>query len=275
MKHSIGVQIVYTRDMDLEAEIRKAMDMELESCQLCIWDEKIYTDEYVNRVNEAVARTGFRISSVWAGWDGPCEWNFTYGPVTIGLVPAAYRESRLRSLKKAADFALAIGVDRIVTHVGFIPEDPNHPDFMGTVGALRNLCKYLKPRNQYFLFETGQETPLALLRTIETIGYDNLGINYDTANLVLYGKANSVDAVEMLGKYIMETHIKDGFYPTDTLHHGKQATVGEGQAQVEEVVKRLDTLGYTGTYTIEREISGEQQIRDILATRDLLRIWMD
>ena len=274
MKHSIGVQIVYTKEIDPEREFRRAMDMELESCQLCIWDEGIYTDEYVKKINDAVEKTGFRISSVWAGWDGPCEWNFTYGPATVGLVPAAYRESRLNALKKAADFARLIGVDRIVTHVGFIPEDPSHPDFVGTVGALRNLCKYLKPREQYFLFETGQETPVTLLRTIEAIGYDNVGINFDTANLILYGKANSLDALELLGRYVMETHIKDGFYPTDTLHHGKQAAVGEGQANLGAVVKRLDELGYTGTYTIEREISGEQQIKDILSARDLLRDWM-
>lgn len=274
MKHSIGVQIVYTKETDPEREFRRAMDMGLDSCQLCIWDEGIYTDEYIQKINDAVEKTGFRISSVWAGWDGPCEWNFTYGPATVGLVPAAYRESRLNALKKAADFARLIGVDRIVTHVGFIPEDPSHPDFVGTVGALRNLCKYLKPRGQYFLFETGQETPVTLLRTIESIGYDNVGINFDTANLILYGKANSLDALELLGRYVMETHIKDGFYPTDTLHHGKQAAVGEGQANLGAVVKRLDALGYTGTYTIEREISGEQQIKDILSARDLLRDWM-
>ncbi len=274
MKHEIGVQIVYTVETDLKKEFQKMKDMELESCQLCVWNEAIYTEGYIRAVREAVAEVGIRISSVWAGWDGPCEWNFTYGPATVGLVPASYRESRLRALKKAADFALAIGVDRIVTHVGFIPEDPSHPDFVGTVGALRNLCKYLKPRGQYFLFETGQETPLTLLRTIEAIGYDNLGINFDTANLILYGKANSLDALELLGKYVMETHIKDGFYPTDTLHHGRQAAVGEGQVNLPCVVKKLDALGYTGTYTIEREITGEQQIRDILSARDLLREWM-
>ena len=121
MKNAIGVQISYRRDTDIEKELRKAMDMELESCQLCIWDESIYCDEHADTVNAAVAATGFKITSVWAGWDGPCEWNFTYGPSTIGLVPPAYRESRIRAIKKAADFAAKINVDKIVTHVGFIP----------------------------------------------------------------------------------------------------------------------------------------------------------
>jgi len=274
MKNKIGVQLVYRTTTDLNVEFQKMIDMELASCQLCIWDESIYCDEYAAKVNEAVARYGIRISSVWAGWDGPCEWNFLYGPTTIGLVPAAYRESRLITLKKAAAFASKIGVDRIVTHVGFIPEDPNHPDFVGTVGALRNLCRDIKEQGLYFLFETGQETPLTLLRTIQAIEYDNVGINFDTANLMLYGKANPLDALSIIGSYVMETHIKDGFYPTDVNYTGRQVAVGEGEANLEAVVKKLIAIGYEGDFTIEREISGEQQIKDILSARDLLRTWM-
>ena len=207
MNNSIGVQIVYRTTTDLDKEIKKAKDMELESCQLCIWDESIYTEEYAARINEAVAKNDFKITSIWAGWDGPKEWNFTYGPSTVGLVPAAYRYSRAKALKKASDFAQKINVDRIVTHVGFIPENPDNEDFAGTVGVLRDVCKYLKDRGQYFLFETGQETPITMLRTIQAIGLDNVGINFDTANLLLYGKANSLDALDVFGKYVLETHI--------------------------------------------------------------------
>lgn len=271
MNNSIGVQIVYRTTTDLDKEIKKAKDMELESCQLCIWDESIYTEEYAARINEAVAKNDFKITSIWAGWDGPKEWNFTYGPSTVGLVPAAYRYSRAKALKKASDFAQKINVDRIVTHVGFIPENPDNEDFAGTVGVLRDVCKYLKDRGQYFLFETGQETPITMLRTIQAIGLDNVGINFDTANLLLYGKANSLDALDVFGKYVMETHIKDGFYPTDGMALGKQCAVGEGKANIPAIVKRLDELGYSGTFTIEREISGEQQIKDIIQARDLLR----
>ncbi len=274
MNNSIGVQLAYKATTDLDKEFQKAIDMELESCQLCIWDESMYSDESAARVNKAVKDHRFKITSVWAGWGGPCEWNFTYGPSTIGLVPAAYRDSRLQTLKKAADFAEKIGVDRIVTHVGFIPENPDDPDFAGTVGALRNLCKYLKAKNQYFLFETGQETPITMLRTIQAIGYENVGINFDTANLLLYGKANALDALDVFGKYVMETHIKDGFYPTDGMSLGKQAPVGEGRANIPAIVKKLSELGYKGALTIEREISGEQQIKDIIMARDLLRQWM-
>ena len=274
MNNPIGVQVVYRPDMDLNQEFKKILDMDLTSCQLCIWDEALYSDEYVDRVKEALAKYPVTISTVWAGWDGPCEWNFMYGPSTIGLVPAAYREARVKTLKKASDFAGKIGVNKIVTHVGFIPENPDHPDFAGTVGALRDICRYLKAKNQYFLFETGQETPVTMLRTIQAIGLDNLGINFDTANLILYGKANPVDALDVFGKYVMDTHIKDGFYPTDGMELGRECAVGQGKANIATIVKKLGELGYTGPMTIEREISGEQQIKDIILARDLLRTWM-
>ena len=271
MQNEIGVRITYTKETDLVDRFEKAQALEMASCQLVIWDEALFSTESAAKINEAIEKTGFKISALWAGWAGPCEWNFSYGPSTIGLVPAAYRESRLNTLKKASDFAEMIGVNKVVTHVGFIPENPDHPDFIGTVGALRNLCRYMNTKGQYFLFETGQETPITMLRTIEAIGYPNVGVNFDTANLILYGKANAVDALDVIGKYVMETHIKDGLYPTEGMSLGKEVVAGEGKANIPGVVAKLTELGYSGTYTIEREISGEKQIADIVKARDLLR----
>ena len=274
MNNEIGVLINYKTDTNVEAEFQKALDIGITSCQLCVWDDAIYTDAYAKAVSAALKKTGFKITALWAGWPGPREWNFTYGPATIGLVPAAYRDERLKVLKKAADFAEQIGTDKIVTHVGFIPENPDHPDFAGTVGALRDLCKYLKKKGQYFLFETGQETPVTMLRTIQAIGMENVGINFDTANLILYGKANTLDALDVFGKYVMQTHIKDGLYPTDGMSLGEQLPLGEGRANVPAVLKKLNGLGYQNALTIEREIKGEQQIKDIIKAKELLAQWM-
>ena len=274
MNNKIGVQVNFSKGVDLVAAFKTAVDMGIPSCQICIWDESMFTEEYAKAVNEAVAATGIEITTVWAGWDGPCEWNFTDGPATIGLVPPAYRYSRLCALKKASDFAEMIGVKKVVTHVGFIPENPDDPNFTGTVAALRDLCRFMSTREQYFLFETGQETPVTMLRTIQAIGMDNVGINFDTANLILYGKANTLDALDIFGQYVMETHIKDGLYPTDGMQLGAETPAGQGKANLPAVIKKLGELGYTGTLTIEREITGDQQKKDIAMARDLLRKWM-
>ena len=100
---------------------------------------------------------------------------------------------------------------------------------------------------------------------------DNVGINMDTANLILYGKGNSADAISVFGKYVMDTHIKDGFYPTNGRQLGKEIKVGDGVANIPEVIKRLCAVGYEGNYIIEREIVGEQQTQDVLETFEFLK----
>lgn len=272
MSNRIGAMVGYDTDVDILEKFRKNQELGINSCQICIWNVDIFkSDEHAEKIKAAIAETGINVSSLWAGWTGPCEWNFTAGPDTIGLVPVAYRFTRLNELKSASDFAEKIGVNQVVTHVGFIPENPSATEFNGTVAALRNLCGYMKKKGQHFLFETGQETPITLLRTIEAIGTGNLGVNLDTANPILYGKANPVDALDVFGKYVMDTHIKDGFYPTNGMYLGHEARAGDGKANIPEVVRKLIVeYGYEGPFTIEREISGEQQTADIIHAKKLL-----
>lgn len=269
-KHPIGIFISCQKNTNLEEEIQKAVDMGMDCCQLSIWDNSLCVDEeFAAYVKRCFDRPDFYISALWAGWTRPCEWNFTAGPATIGLVPPAYRFQRLQELMNASDFAEKIGVQDVITHVGFIPENPDDPNFNGVVSALRHLCKYMQRKGQYFLFETGQETPVTMLRTIEAIGTDNLGINFDTANLILYGKANSVDALDVFGKYVRNTHIKDGFYPTDGMELGKMVPIGQGKANIPAVVRRLEELGYEGPLVIESEIKGDR-VADITNAKELL-----
>ena len=272
MSNRIGTMVGYNTDVDILEMFRKNQELGINSCQICIWNVDIFkSDEHAEKIKAAIAKTGMNVSSLWAGWTGPCEWNFTAGPDTIGLVPVAYRFTRLNELKSASDFAEKIGVTQVVTHVGFIPENPSATEFNGTVAALRNLCGYMKQKGQYFLFETGQETPITLLRTIEAIGTGNIGVNLDTANPILYGKANPVDALDVFGKYVMDTHIKDGFYPTNGMYLGHEARAGDGKANIPEVVRKLIVeYNYEGPFTIEREISGEQQTADIIHAKKLL-----
>lgn len=268
---NIGVMIgKRSDDFCMLTELKKVKDLGLQHCQLSIWNPDYYTDEFAAEINAAVKETGIGISTLWCGYSGPREWNFTNGPMTLGLVPQAYRGIREAELLKGSEFATKIGVDMIATHVGFLPENYYDPDFRGTVATLRNICKTMKERGQWFLFETGQETPVTVLRAIEEIGLDNVGINFDTANLILYGKGNAADAVLVFGKYIKDTHIKDGFYPTDGKNLGKECPAGEGLANFPLVLKRLKECGYTGPFTIEREIKGDQQIEDIVKARDML-----
>ena len=121
--------------------------------------------------------------------------------------------------------------------------------------------------NEVINFETGQETPTTLMRLFQDVGADNLGVNLDPANLIMYGRGNPVDAIDIYGDKIRGVHVKDGDYPKDDYHNlGKERVVGEGSVNYPVYLPKLLKSGYKGDLYIEREISGEQQLVDITKT---------
>jgi sugar phosphate isomerase/epimerase len=246
----------------------------LHVCQLASWDVTQATRAIAAAVQQESSRTGVRICAVWAGVPGPAEWNFTRGPVTLGLVPPEYRAERVAALKKWADFAQWIKAPAMITHCGFIPENLTDALYPDVVAAIREVADYCRSRGLEFWFETGQETPVVLLRTIQRVGAGNLGINLDPANLVLYGKGNPIDALDVIGPYVRNIHVKDGCYPTDGESLGREVPVGQGKVRFPEFLARLRQIGFDGELIIEREIGGEQQIRDIRQTVTDLQTWL-
>ncbi len=242
----------------------------LSACQLVNWDMSLWDVDRAAAVRQEAESKGITISALWAGVPGPDVWDFIQGPEVLGLVPPKYRAERIASLKEAGNFARALGVPAAITHLGFIPENPTDPAFGDLVAAVREVAEFYKTIGIEFWFETGQETPVAMLRTIEAVGTGNLGLNLDPANLILYGKANPIDALGVFGKYVRNVHAKDGFYPTDPMQLGEEVVVGEGAVRFPEFVRELHALGYDGEIIIEREIEGEEQKRDIARTVDYL-----
>ena len=111
--------------------------------------------------------------------------------------------------------------------------------------------------------ETGQETPTTMSRAILDVNQPNLGVGLDTANLILYGKANPVDAVDIIGAHVRSVHAKDGMWPTDPMKLGKEVLIGTGRVDILQVFSKLQKLGYQGAITIQRETSGPQQMEDV------------
>jgi len=193
----------------------------------------------------------------------PLKWNFLEGPSTIGVVPRAYRAARIDALKQTSDFAKLLGIQQIQTHCGFIPENPKDELYEETVQAIRELTLHCAGNGQSFLMETGQETPTTMLRVIRDINHPALGVGLDTANLILYGKANPVDAVKILGPYVRAMHAKDGRWPTDPSALGQEVVIGKGEVDFAKVFRGLKAAGYKGAVSIERETSGPQQVEDV------------
>jgi sugar phosphate isomerase/epimerase len=243
----------------------------LKVCQVVNWNADLWTDEAADRLREESRTSGVRITSLWTGYPGKSVWNYVDGPTTLGLIPKEWRAARVAALKRGGEFAQRAGLPATITHLGFIPENPKDPTFLEIVATVRDIAEFLGERGLEFWFETGQETPVTLLRLIEDVGTGNLGINLDPANLILYGKGNPVDALDVLGPYVRNIHAKDGLYPTDPNELGREVKVGQGRVRFPEFVARLREIGYTAEFIIEREITGEQQRRDIAETVEYLR----
>lgn len=266
----IGTLINLRSIPELEQSFVTLKDFGLDHCQLASWDPTKWTNENAAAIKELTEKYGVTISAFWCGLAGPAYWNFYEGQLTLGLVPPEYRQMRIQNLCDGADFAKQFGVTDIVTHMGFIPENPYDPNFAPLCVAVRTVARYLKKNDQYLLFETGQETPVTMLRCFEQVKMDNLGINLDTANLILYGKANPVDALDVFGKYVRNLHAKDGVYPHNGSELGEETRLGDGKVDFKALFVKLKELGYDSHVTIEREISGEKQIEDIRYAKEYL-----
>jgi sugar phosphate isomerase/epimerase len=143
------------------------------------------------------------------------------------------------------------------SHFGFIPEEPTSELYTSFIATMRELCQYAKDRGVMIYCETGQETPTTLIRAIHDIGTGNIFVNCDTANLILYGKANPVDAIYQFGDLLKELHAKDGHYPTDPYYLGREVKIPEGKVNFPAVVKALKDIGFKGVMTIECELGGD------------------
>lgn len=271
----IGVLIELFRNTDINERFSELRSMGMDSCQLVCWDREILNDDNVaEAVNRAADQLGVHITAFWCGWEGRKVWDFYEGQLTLGLIPADCRAERMKMLIEGSGFAKKIHVTDLVTHVGYMPENPYDPKYGEVLTACKTIVEKCRENGQNFLFETGQETPVTLKRAIQDIekalGKGNVGINLDPANLIMYGKANPVDALDVFGEYVWGIHGKDGMYPTDGYYLGKEVPLGQGKVNYPMFIAKLKEIGYDGDITIEREISGEEQKKDIIMAKEVL-----
>lgn len=249
-------------------------DLGFNVCHLSAYNPGALTDEIREHFRKEMKRLDMEVTGFWAGWPGHVVWDFLGGPITTGLVPPHLRDERTTITKYASDFAASLGIKMVMTHIGFVPEDCNDPAYKSLVPVVRDIALHCQSNGQEFCFETGQETPVTLCRLIEDVGMDNVGVNFDAANLIVYGKANPVDAVDILAPYIRQVHIKDGCYPTDTKKLGKEMQLGDGQVDHPALLKKLVAAGFHGPWIIETEFTGETRNESILKAKSQLEHWL-
>lgn len=223
----------------------------------------------VAQIEAACAANDIEITAVFCGFEGEAYDDIPTVRETVGLVPEATRAERVAKTGVIAEFARKLGVKRVAAHIGFVAHDD--PSYGAVVAAVQGICDELAPHGQRYALETGQETAAELVQFLSDVARPNLFVNFDPANMILYGNDQPIPATEALFSYIDDVHCKDGTWPTQPDQLGHETPLGAGDVDVPAWVGTLLRLGYRGTFTIEREISGEQQREDIARAVTLLK----
>ncbi len=223
---------------------------------------------------DALFAVGFTVYTVFAAFEGESYADIPAVQGTVGFIPAATREVREQRMYRVADFAAQIGVTGVATHIGFVPEDVGDPDYIAVRELVRRVCDYAATLGQTFALETGQEPAAVLLDFIHDVNRDNLGINFDPANMVLYGTGDPIEALGVLAAHVLSIHCKDGNWPPRDQPGslGHEVQLGQGAVGIEKFLHQLRHIGYQGPLAIEREASDPaERLRDIKAAIRLLK----
>jgi sugar phosphate isomerase/epimerase len=222
----------------------------------------------------ALEREGFTLVTVFAAYEGESYADIATVARTVGFVPGDTRERRERRTIELSDFAAAVGVGSIACHIGCVPEDANDADYVAVRDMVRRICDHAAANRQTFALETGQERAEVLLEFFRDVDRANLRINFDPANMILYGTGDPIEALRVLAPHVASVHCKDGDWPPRDAPGalGTERPLGEGSVGVDRFVQTLREIGFRGPLNIEREAENqEQRLRDIRRAVELLR----
>lgn len=264
----VGVLIQLTDRF--EEDLGQMTALGFSSGQLACENMELYTGKMQKRILRATETNGFHITAFYCGWSGYHTYAYPEMYTTLGLVPSYLRDRRVQDIKKGAEFAEGLGIKCVLSHIGYIPDNPYDLQYLEIKDCLCGLVGDLSRRGQTFLFETGEMLPLTLVQLIKVLGDEGVGVNFDPANFLTNGRANPADALTMLIPYVQGFHAKDGMYPQSGSPKGPEVPLGEGQSDFTALLRILREHGYAGELTIENEMDGPERIESLRRGRAFL-----
>ena len=247
-------------DAGLGLKLDVARELGLPTIQIHAPNRETRSPDNATALVEKLAGFGITATAMFGGFEGESYADIPTVVRTVGLVPAETRAARLAEMKEISDFAKLMGIEVVALHLGFVPEDASDPGYADIVEMTRGLCDYVAGNSQRLHLETGQETADGLLQFIKDVERDNLKINFDPANMILYGAGEPIEALKKLGTHVSSVHCKDAKWAANPGQEwGEEVPLGEGDVGMEAYLRTLDEIGYSGPLTVEREIPEEPE----------------
>ncbi|MBO7745620.1 sugar phosphate isomerase/epimerase [Paenibacillus sp. MWE-103] len=279
LSNKIGV-IVDSFNVGVREGLRKAKDVGAEGVQIYAVSGEMdpaRLDQAARReLRGFIADLGLEISALCGDLGGH------------GFQDAAANPLKVEKSKRILDLAVELGTPIVTTHIGIVPDDERGAIYAAMQSACEELGQYAKSMNAYFAIETGPEPAAHLKRFLDTLSTNGVSVNFDPANMVMVTGDDPVQGVVTLKDYIVHTHVKDGrrlravdprevygFLGYEGMSHEQIAAMasggpdfaelplGEGDVDFGAYFKALQSIGYGGYLTIEREVGDnpEQDIR--------------
>lgn len=224
-----------------------------------------------NKVIDTVKASGLRVSATCVAFAGEDYTTIADIARTGGYLPDDVFEQRLAKTAAVAAITVKLGTDLLSMHVGFVPEDRKDARYAVMVERIRKVADALGQHGIKLVMETGQETPEHLIAFMDAVGRPNLGVNFDPANMILYGAGDPLEAVGLLKDRVIHAHMKDAKWSKQPRQAwGEEVVLGTGEADIPRIVSKLRAFGCVDTLAIERE-AGNQRIADIQEAIRLLK----
>ncbi|HSW45935.1 MAG TPA: sugar phosphate isomerase/epimerase family protein, partial [Phycisphaerae bacterium] len=243
-------------------DLRRTLATVKEELGLGVVHLGFFDDTYRKRdeVIRIVKDSGVEVSATAAGFAGEDYATIQRIATTGGYLPDDDWDSRRVKTAAVADLTRDLGVNQLSTHVGFVPHDTKDPKYAVMVDRIKTVADILGERGLTMLMETGQESARDLLTFMAAVGRPNLAVNFDPANMILYGVGSPAEAVGQLKDHVAHVHMKDANASNKPgVDWGEEVVLGTGEADIPRIVSKLRAQGYTGPLVIERE-AGNQRL---------------
>lgn len=268
-------------DAGLGVRLDVASELKIPTIQLHTPHREGRTPKAAEEFTQRLEQLGIKLTCVFGGFEGESYADIPTVEQTVGLVPSASRSARLQEMREISDFARLLGCDAVGLHLGFVPHDRSSKLYSETIQVTRQLCDHVGNNGQSIHLETGQETAEGLLAFLNDAQRSNLFINFDPANMILYGTGEPIEALKQVASFVRSIHCKDATWSAEPgKTWGREMPLGDGDVNIESYLRTLKEIGYRGPLTIEREIpqEPERQKTEILHAVQLLeslrqRLW--
>lgn len=251
----IGIFLRCTGQDDPLRAMQAVKSMGLDTIQVSRLPDRFYTAEGAREFAAMLRDTGLRADSVVVVFDGESYKDRDTVVRTVGFRPLELIPARLEYARRCVDFAQAIGARIVTFHMGFLPADPADPAYQAMLKAVTDIAGYAAGKQVTISLETGQETGEQLAAFLDRITVARVGVNFDPANLVIYGVDAPSRALKHFASRVTSMHVKDALLPETPGAMGREVSPGEGRAELAECFRVLKAAGFTGALVVENYVA--------------------